>query len=140
MRVLLLALIFAPAIGIAGDISCPISLGKTEQVLPKVPQGWETIMSSAKHELNGFEVNEDGPMNDSAVIYDARKVVKSKDGSQTEILIWNLKGLYNPYAICGYHSTTISLVKSLKGLSKCEVISVNRASVDKFRIKSTRCY
>jgi len=120
--------------------ACPTELTGTEQHAKLIPEGWQAAVqdSGPRHTLNGFMVNL-GPVSKAdGSIYDDVKESTDTKGNVTSRLIWNVKALEDPYAVCAYSRTSLVLTRPLKGYSEC--VATSRRSRDtQFQMVSVVC-
>jgi hypothetical protein len=119
---------------------CPLTLEKIEQKLLSPIEGWEARQTYSKHILNGIGISFGDPKLSDAAIYDDVKTSRTKSGDELEVLVWDLNDVNDPYITCTYSSTNIHLIRSLKGLSKCEVKSVKKRGFNRYEIESAKCF
>jgi hypothetical protein len=122
------------------EIGCPGRLDNTIQTSSAVPAGWLVRQSPLKHTLSGVRINlgDPGAGTDGA-IYDRRRVQKGPSGEEVETLSWDLSSLREPYLVCSYFGTTIALVRSVAGMSRCEVITGHSKGSFRIEVRSATC-
>jgi len=124
----------------AEAISCPRVLPSTEQAMKSIPPGWGAVQTTVKHVLIGVRINLGDPRNgNDGAIYDLRTLKRGAAGEEVETLVWDVKGLNDPYLVCTYFGTSIALTRAVASFSRCEAMSVRGVSSSQFQIRLASC-
>ncbi len=132
-----------PLLAMAAEIRCPLQMQSAFENVSANVEGWEARRIYTKHLLEAFEVresNQHDPRKSQTSIYDDSKTFTAESGDVVNVLTWNLDGLPNPVAVCGYTFTSVGLTRSIAGFKKCEVRSVSKRGVGPEKIVSARCF
>ncbi len=82
-----------------------------------------TMVPPPKLRLSGFYVNVGHPDVQARVKPTQNSTKRDSKDVKTELLTWNVAGLRDACAVCQYHSTTQTLVRSLAGYQQCTQVS-----------------
>jgi hypothetical protein len=124
----------------SAEVKCPLELEKTEQKLPTPLAGWEARQTHAKYMLGGVMVSYGDPDLSQGTPADEYKTFKTKSNEEVGVSIWHLKEIYHPYFSCYYEATDVTLIRSVEGLSTCELRSTRKLPNGRSGYTEARCY
>jgi hypothetical protein len=136
IRPIALLIPLALQLACAGEVRCPLMAPSIQQTMPKVPDGWQAFDDQTKHALTGMEVTFGHPRDSSGAIYDFATPIKHGRGAK--VLRWQLGKVNDPYLVCHYFGTSMTLIRSVAGYTTCEL--TQEAVGAEFRPASARCF
>lgn len=124
----------------AGEIVCPLVLHGIDQHLQTVERGWEVYqIPKADHNLVGLSISQGHPTNGNTAIYS--KVEKRRmNGRTQEVFIYDLSETTEPYLICHYFQTKITIFQSLSSMKFCEASGFGGSTTPTYMNKIAKCF